>query len=338
MGSFGATTSYFKTALDAMLCTWFPGYSDLKVPHVDMTGKTAIITGANTGIGLETARKLAQFGAKVILAVRDPAKGDVARRDIVDSTGNDNVEVRVVDFANQESVRRLVEQLKGDEFDLLINNAGLNASHYTLTDEGVESSYAVNFLHPLLFTHLLLPSLTPTARIINVSSVASYTIKSISTTDLDSCLSLTTKGVKDGDVLASQTAVELYGIAKLSQIVWTRELQKRLLQSEQYKSITVHSCHPGLVKSSIYGRNAGTSEEYDKFFSKLSKMIDAVGISVEQGASTSVFLAADPLPATKGGLYWTRHKVYTPNAIVEKTALRAELWNAWIAKSGAPDM
>ncbi|MCH8036782.1 MAG: SDR family NAD(P)-dependent oxidoreductase, partial [Proteobacteria bacterium] len=139
-----------------------------------MQGKTCLVTGANTGIGKETARELAARGAQVIMVCRNREKGEAALGDIVETTGNENVVLLLADLASLEQVRSLGAQVNRDypRLDVLINNAGLQLWDRHVTPDGYEETFAVNHLAPFLLTHLLLPSLQAagTARIVNVSS------------------------------------------------------------------------------------------------------------------------------------------------------------------------
>ena len=182
-------------------------------------GKTAIVTGANTGIGKETALDFALRGARVILACRNEEKAKDAARDIIAQTGSDKVVVRIVDLASFESVRAFAKLFNETEerLDILVNNAGLGGS-YRVTKDGFESVFQVNYISHFLLTLLLMEKLKKSSpsRIVNVSSIAHDTKRSALQLD-DFKLS------KD-----KFNPFVRYGQSKLAQIVFTKELSKRL--------------------------------------------------------------------------------------------------------------
>jgi len=117
-----------------------------------MRGRVCLVTGANAGIGKATARELAARGADVIMVARDSAKGEEARREVIADSGNRSVELLVADLASQRQVRELAGQVldRYDRLDVLVNNAGLFTRERTLTEDGVETQFAVNHLAPFL--------------------------------------------------------------------------------------------------------------------------------------------------------------------------------------------
>ena len=141
-----------------------------------MKDKVCIVTGANAGIGLETARELASRGATVILACRNQQKGEVALADIRQTTGNEDLHLFLVQLDQQESIRAFAAAftLQFSRLDVLVNNAGVLKSKREVTVDGYEATFATNHLAYFLLTHLLLDVLqqTPGARVVNVSSDA----------------------------------------------------------------------------------------------------------------------------------------------------------------------
>ena len=182
-------------------------------------GKTTIVTGANTGIGKETALDFAQRGARVILACRNEEKAKDAARDIIAETGSDKVVVRIVDLASFESVRAFAKLINETEerLDILVNNAGL-AGSYRVTKDGYESIFQINYISHFLLTLLLMEKLKKSvpSRIVNVSSIGHNGRSAAFQLD-DFKLS---KDNFDGYVRYTQS--------KLAQVVFTRELSKRL--------------------------------------------------------------------------------------------------------------
>ncbi|XP_017536497.2 retinol dehydrogenase 11 isoform X2 [Manis javanica] len=145
---------------------------------VQLPGKVAVVTGANTGIGKETAKDLAQRGARVYIACRDVQKGELVAREIQNMTGNEQVLVRKLDLADTKSIRAFAEGFLAEEkhLHLLINNAGVMMCPYSKTANGFEMQMGVNHLGHFLLTHLLLEKLKESApsRIVNVSSFAHH--------------------------------------------------------------------------------------------------------------------------------------------------------------------
>ena len=141
---------------------------------MSLDGKTVIITGANTGIGLETAVDLAKRNARVILACRSVERGEKAAVEVRKRSGNDNVVFRQLDLASLDSVRKFSDKILEEEprIDILINNAGLYNSSYLETIDGFEMTFAVNHLGHFLLTNLLLDRLkeAPSARVVNVGA------------------------------------------------------------------------------------------------------------------------------------------------------------------------
>ena len=182
-------------------------------------GKTAIVTGSNSGIGKETTLDFAKRGARVILACRDKEKATKAAKDIVAETGSDKVVVRILDLSSFESVRAFAKVINETEerLDILVNNAGLGLP-YQVTKDGYESVFQVNYLSHFLLTLLLMEKIKKSApsRIVNVSSKLH-----------DS------KHVKlqlDDFVLSKEKhdLLQRYSESKLAQVVFTRELSHRL--------------------------------------------------------------------------------------------------------------
>lgn len=138
-----------------------------------MDGKTVLVTGSTGGIGKETARRLAELGARVILVGRDPARARAAAGDLRRTTGNDEVEAIPADVSRLGDVRRLARQVSDrvDGLDVLINNAGAARSQRELTEDGIETVFAVNVVAPFCLTDWLRPALTsaPQARVVNIA-------------------------------------------------------------------------------------------------------------------------------------------------------------------------
>ncbi|XP_035288518.1 dehydrogenase/reductase SDR family member 13-like [Anguilla anguilla] len=204
-------------------------------------GKTAIVTGANAGIGKATALELARRGARVILACRSQERAEAAVRDIKRESGNAEVVYMQLDLASLQSVRSFAETFLKTEprLDLLINNAGLILEGKT--EDGFGMIFGVNHLGHFLLTLLLLERLKEcgSSRVINVSST-SYTLGAIDFNYLSTHKELGVGG-------SSFRLFKLYGHSKLCNMLFTHELAKRL----QGTSVTCYSVHPGPVKTEI---------------------------------------------------------------------------------------
>ncbi|KAL8277684.1 hypothetical protein RQP46_009957 [Phenoliferia psychrophenolica] len=326
--------SRIRDTVEMLIGPWV--LSELKVSPVDLTGKNVIVTGANVGIGLECARKLAQNNASVTLACRSAEKGEKAKADIIASTGNQKVDVRVLDTSSFASVRAFAAAWGDKPVDVLLNNAGMTAARYIVSEDGLETSFQVNHHSHFLLVSLLLPVMAPHARIVNLSSIGHYS-GVVDPKDIDRSQFLEQKmKLKPGDLMDNKTFIGLYGDAKLCQVVFTRELQSMLDASEAFKqkNIIVSACHPGLVASSIWERHLGEAPSGDAFIAKLKRVVNLIGITTEQGACTPVWLATEPKLAVGGGLYYTRCKESSPSPLVKDAALRKAVWAAWAAKCG----
>jgi NAD(P)-dependent dehydrogenase (short-subunit alcohol dehydrogenase family) len=217
-------------------------------------GRTAIITGANSGLGEVTAREFARVGAHVVLAVRNPAKGSAAAERI---TGD--VEVRRLDLQDLSSVRRFADDI--DKADVLINNAGIMATDYALTADRFERHIGTNHLGHFALTNLLLPKLTD--RVVTVSSLL-HNIGYISLKDLN------WQSRPYSRWLA-------YGQSKLANLLFTSELQRRL--DTVGSSLRALAAHPGWSHTNLQGRSG-------------RKLTDAAVLAVDRLVSTDADFGA----------------------------------------------
>ena len=208
----------------------------------DLTGKTCLVTGANSGIGKATALGLAKMNANVVMICRNLEKGEAARQEIIADGGNKNVELMQADMSSQASIRRLVSDFQNahQRLDLLINNAGVYLTRRVATVDGLEAMLATNYLGPFLLTRLLLPTLKASApsRFVNVTSDAHNGIR-MTFDDLE--------GKK------KFSGWHAYGQSKLAMILFTHELSNRLAGT----GVTVNSVHPGVVRTNFAKNNGG---------------------------------------------------------------------------------
>jgi NAD(P)-dependent dehydrogenase (short-subunit alcohol dehydrogenase family) len=246
-----------------------------------MIGKVCIVTGANTGIGKETALGLARLGATVVLVCRDRQRGEEAQRDIKQKTGNNNVELMLCDLSSQRSITQFTTEFeqRHDRLDVLVNNAGVVLRGHSMTEDGVESTFAINHLGYFLITNLLLDLLKKSApsRIVNVASAAHHYGK------LD---------VNSWPTGRDYSTFGAYANSKLANVLFTHELARRLIGT----SVTANCLHPGPVGTNLF-------RGLPKFLQTLIKLIT---ISPERGARTSIYLASSPKVEGISGKYFAR--------------------------------
>ena len=251
-----------------------------------LEGKTAIVTGGNSGIGREVALELSRRGARVIIASRDVSKSRLAAAGIRSETGAE-VLVKQLDLASLESVRQFAAEIERSEpkVHILVNNAGMLPMKKRVTGDGHEATFQINFLAPLLLTHLLTKKLEESApsRIVNVSSMGHW-YNDLDLTDLD-C------------ERRPFSVWPRYGTSKVCQMLWTRELARRLRQ----RGVSVFSLHPGVVNTDISREQRGywwySQTLYGILFSYVFR-------SARMGAQTAVYCAVEPgLEHESGGYF-----------------------------------
>src|SRR5947199_1795345 len=245
----------------------------MPIVNSSMQGKICMVTGANSGIGKATALALAQMGATVVMVCRDCARGEEARSEITTKSKNNAVDLLQADLSSQQSIRQLVEHFKQryTHLHVLINNAGAAFTGRRETADGLEMTFAVNYLAPFLLTNLLLDVLKASApaRIVNVSS-NSHKSGSIQLDDLQA--------------EKLYRPMRTYPQSKLAVVLFTYELARRL----QGTGVTANCLHPGFVATHFGQRDGGPAVRL------LVKLIGSFGTSPEKGAKTSIYLASSP--------------------------------------------
>ncbi|KAG8747695.1 hypothetical protein FRC10_011822 [Ceratobasidium sp. 414] len=308
----------------------------MRLPQTDLHGKTAIVTGANSGIGYECARSLAGMGARVVLACRNENKGEEARRNIVADTGNDAVEMEILDCGSFGSVKAFLdrwEKRESKRVDILINNAGSLTSTVALTPDGLEQTYQTNHLSHVLLTTTLLNCghMSAEARIVSVSSLAFYESDPLDASNTDCSDILSRYQGKVGTSISLDDMVQLYRRSKAAQAVWAMVLQRQLARMERWKNVTVHSCHPGTVKSQVWTQPEGAGAIVSRKGNFVRAFVNVAGITSEQGAVVPVWLATAKGPSKPElrGMFWDRLEwkwVWPWSLEMER---QNELWDKW---------
>ena len=269
----------------------------------------AVVTGASSGIGKETAKALAAQGWRVIGIGRDPARSAAAEAEIRAVSRNGQVEFLRADLSLMADAARVAQEIaaRTDRVDILVNNAGGMAKTQIITAEGFDENFASNHLGPFLLTSLLLPLLRHAAsqapkgsvRILNTSSDAGEMIPALPWDDLQ--------------LLQNFNSGRSYCNVKLANVMFARGLAKRLAAD----GIVAHAMHPGFVDSNFINNAPETSKAH---------MLTLKGQTPEQGADTLVWLATSAEAGQSSGGYFYQRKPRAPNPFAEDDAAVERLW------------
>ncbi len=280
-------------------------------------GKVVLLTGCTGAMGQELTLALAQMGATVLAVSRTRERGAELIRQIQARTGNPHVSLCVADLASQIAVRRLAQDVarQYQQLDVLINNAATYRATRVLTADGIELTFAVNYLAPFLLTSCLLPLLhaSPAARIINV------TAESHKQARLD---------LADLHAHRRYSFFQAAAQSKLALLMWSIELAERV----QGHGMTVNAVHPGLVPT-------GTAAQYmpravQVVLKVLSHLPAPFIKSPRAGAQTTLYLAASRDVGGITGQYFINCRVARPHQIVYDADLRQRLWNRSVELTG----
>lgn len=273
-----------------------------------MKDRVCVITGANSGIGKATALGLAKMGATVVLVCRDWRRGEAALAEIEAASGNSDLGLLLADLSLQASVRQLAEEFKArySHLHVLINNAGIALSKRSVTAEGIETTFAVNYLAPFLLTNLLLDVLTASApaRVVNVAG--DYHRKA--TLNFDNLMSE-----------RNYTRLGANNQAKLALVLFTYELARRL----DGTGVTANCLHPGAVATDAAIKDPDVSA-LARFMYKLVKPFF---LSPEEGAATSLYLASSPEVEGVTGKYFVKQAPVESSPESYDVAIARRLWD-----------
>jgi NAD(P)-dependent dehydrogenase (short-subunit alcohol dehydrogenase family) len=274
-----------------------------------LSGRTFLVTGANTGIGRATAADLAKRGGKVFVACRSAEKGRATAAEITAATGNDAVVFLPLDLADLASVRGCAAEFlaRGEPLHVLINNAGV-AGARGLTKDGFELGFGINHVGHFALTTALLDCLAASApaRVVTVASDAHYQAEGI---DFDAVRRPT----------ASRTGLREYAVSKLANVLFAQELARRT----EGRGVTAYALHPGVVASDIWRRVPWPVRPLMKL-----RML-----STQQGAQTSLYCATAPELAAVSGRFYENCRERQPSAVATPE-LAGALWahsEAWTA-------
>ncbi len=272
--------------------------------RVELRGRRALVTGANTGIGRVIAVELAKRGAQIVLANRSRTRSETVLEELR-SVATAPPELIEMDLASLPSVRAAANALlQGSPLALIVNNAGL-AGHQGQTEDGFELAFGVNHLGPYLLTRCLLDHLEPPARIVNVASKAHERATGIDW----SAVTRSTRTV---------TGVAEYEVSKLANVLFTKALVRRLPEA-----IRTFAVHPGVVRTEIWRRIP----------QPLRWLMTRSMITPAEGAEGPLLLCTEDVPT---GSYYHRTRPKAPNPVADDEALQEELWRRSAEWTGLP--
>ncbi len=253
-----------------------------------MEGKVCLVTGANSGIGKQTALGLARMGATVVMVCHSKQRGEAAMAEIKNGSGNDAVDLLLTDLSSQAQIRKLAKEFKDryQRLDVLINNAGIGLAKRKENTNGIEMTFAVNHLACFLLTNLLLERLKASApsRVVNVSSFAHSWINKINFEDLQGKQKF--------------PPMQIYAQSKLAILMFSYELARRLAGT----GVTVNALDPGLVSTNLGHDVIGPLRVARWVF------MNVLAISPQEGAQTSIYLASSPEVEGVTGKYFMKQR------------------------------
>lgn len=289
---------------------------------VDLTGRNALVTGANTGLGKETARVLALRGARVTMACRDQAKAEAARNDILIGSAGlidaDQLDLLPLDMNSLAAVRQSAAEFNGwrRPLHILVNNAGIMIPMERRTEDGFEAHFGINHLAHFLFTNLLLERLREAggARVVAVSSGAMAAASQ-------------TAELEDLNWESRRfSGWRAYGDSKVMNLMFAKELTRRY----QAEGIVANALHPGVIATEL-------ARDQSPFFMVFGLLAMPFMKTIPQGAAASVLLATHPDYADRGGCYLVNCREKKPDyRLALDDDACAELWHRSAALTGLP--
>ena len=269
-----------------------------------MQGKVVVITGATSGIGQVAAEKLAGMGARMVLVARDKARGKAALARLRELTPGVAHSIHYADLSRLAQMKQVAAAIAATEprIDVLINNAGALINSRHVTEDGLELTFALNHMAYFVMTEGLRERLLASApaRVVSVSSHAHKHAK-LDFNDLQSANGF--------------GGFKAYGRSKLANILYTRELARRLAGT----GVTANCLHPGFVDTRFGDQSGGRAT----FILRIAKTF---AISPEKGAETIVYLASSPEVANVSGVYFFKCRPYTPTKEAQDDAAAQRLW------------
>lgn len=276
-----------------------------------MKGKVAVVTGATSGIGKQIAIGLARQGARVVMAGHERDQGERARREVLEATGNDALELEIADFRTRDAVRAFADAIasRHPRIDVLVNNAGVLHEVPQTTADGQDTTWAVNYVAPFLLSHLLLPQVAaaPQGRMVNTASIAHRLGR------IDRGFAPPSRGPSPG--------VRSYFDTKLALVVLTRRLASRVPGS-----VTVNCFHPGVIGTDLaVGRGV---------IGRMMQLGKPVMKTPEKGARTGIFLASDADVGLTSGEYFVDRRPQRPSRKAHDEAAADALWQRSVEHTG----
>lgn len=273
-----------------------------------MNGKICVVTGANAGLGFETAKALALKNAELIMLCRSAEKGQAAKAQIEEASGNKHIHVLQTNLASQASVRETADRINKQwgKVDVLVNNAATVSSRHTLTEDGVETVFAVNHLAYFLLTHCLLGSLLESteARVVNLSS-GNHAKAQLNLGDLN--------------LENSYHVMRAYNQSKLANVLFTYEMDRQL-KARNIRNMAVNCINPGLNDTAI-------GEKSTNFFHALAWRIRrSMGMHPSEGAKCQIYVASAPELNGVSGKFWLQSQVIPSSKLSYDQELAASLW------------
>jgi len=289
--------------------------ADQVTAGLSAAGLTAIVTGASSGIGAETARVLAARGAHVVMAARNLASADSVRQAVLADTPAASLEVMELDLSSMASVRSFAAEFvdKGLPLNILVNNAGVMGTPFSLSKDGIEMQFATNHVGHFLLTHLLLETMKRTSRESNVEG----RIVNVSSEGHRFAYSEGIRFDKINDE-AEYSSIAAYGQSKLANILHANELARRF--KEEGVNITANSLHPGSIITNLLRHHS----IIDVLHRTLGKLVLK---NAKQGAATTCYVALHPGVKGVSGRYFSDSNLYEASEKSKDAELAKKLWD-----------